>query len=180
MSANRQRRGAGTIIPPETMEWRSFRDEPDGPSLRDPVVGGPVEQQVALDMARRALPVIPILVAVSALIWGIDGALSSLFAVGLVLANFALSAFILTRSARVSLAVMMGAALFGYIARLALITVAVLAVHNQSWVSIVPLGLTLIVTHLGLLMWKTKHVAVSLAFPGLKPRANKISQQKGR
>jgi hypothetical protein len=75
---------------------------------------------------------------------------------------------------------MMGAAMFGYIARLALITVAVIAVHNQWWVEIVPLGLTLIVTHLGLLLWETRYVSVSLAFPGLKPRVTKISEQKGR
>jgi hypothetical protein len=75
---------------------------------------------------------------------------------------------------------MMGAAMFGYIGRLALITVAVIAVHNQWWVEIVPLGLTLIVTHLGLLLWETKFVSVSLAFPGLKPRMTTISEQKGR
>jgi hypothetical protein len=170
----RQRSGGATIIPPETTEWRTFRNEPGGPSLHDPVAGDPVELEVARDMARRGLVAVPVLVGVSAAIWGVGGALSSLFAVAIVLANFALSAFILTRAARISLAVMMGAALFGYIGRLALITVAVLAVHNQSWVSIVPLGLTLIVTHLGLLLWETKHVSVSLAYPGLKP------QTKGR
>ena len=63
--------------------------------------------------------------------------------------------------------------LFGYIFRLAVITVAVLSVKDQFWVKLVPLGLTLIVTHLGLLFWETRHVAVSLAFPGLKP------EQKG-
>jgi len=174
MSEARQRRGAGTIIPPETTEWRTFRDDPGGPSLHDPVVGGSVELQVARDMARRVLPAVPVLVGVSAAIWGAAGAWSSLFAIAIVVANFGLSAFILARSARISLAAMMGAALFGYIARLALITVAVIAVHDQSWVSIVPLGLTLVITHLGLLLWETKHVSVSLAFPGLKP------QMKGR
>src|SRR5439155_18267885 len=73
----RQRRGAGTIIPPETTEWRGFRDEPNGPSLRDPVVGGAVEVQVARDMARRVLPAVPVLVGVSAAIWGAAGAWSS-------------------------------------------------------------------------------------------------------
>ena len=34
-----------------------------------------------------------------------------------------------------------------------------------------PLGLTLIVTHLGLLIWETRHVSASLAYPGLKPTA---------
>ena len=31
------------------------------------------------------------------------------------------------------------------------------------------LGVTLIVTHLGLLIWETRHVSASLAYPGLKP-----------
>ena len=56
-----------------------------------------------------------------------------------------------------------------YLARLALITAGVLAVHNQSWVSIVPLGLTIIVSQLGRLIWETRYVSASLAFPGLKP-----------
>jgi hypothetical protein len=30
--------------------------------------------------------------------------------------------------------------------------------------------LTIIVTHLGLLVWEMRFVAASLAFPGLKPR----------
>ena len=32
-----------------------------------------------------------------------------------------------------------------------------------------PLGATIIVTHLGLLVWEMKYVALSLAHPGLKP-----------
>ena len=31
------------------------------------------------------------------------------------------------------------------------------------------LGLTIIVTHLGLLFWELRYVSASLAFPGLKP-----------
>lgn len=137
--------------------------------LTHPVEGPPVEREVALDMIKRALPVAPVLLALAGLIWGWHGAESAAFAIALVLANFALAAVILTWAARVSLAMLMGAALFGYLFRLALITVAVLAVHNQPWVSIVPLGLTIIVTHLGLLLWETRYVSASLAFPGLKP-----------
>ena len=36
--------------------------------------------------------------------------------------------------------------------------------------SIVLLGITVIVTHVGLLFWETRHVSASLAYPGLKPR----------
>jgi hypothetical protein len=136
----------------------------------------PVEREVAWDMIRRALPVAPVLVLLASIPWGPAGGASAAFAIAIVLVNFALSAAVLGYAARISLAFLMGAALFGYIARLALITVAVLLVKDQSWVSIVPLGFTLIVTHLGLLIWETRHVAASLAFPGVKPKP----QPKGR
>ena len=32
------------------------------------------------------------------------------------------------------------------------------------------LGTSIIVTHLGLLVWELKYVAISLAYPGLKPK----------
>ena len=31
------------------------------------------------------------------------------------------------------------------------------------------LGVTILVTQLGLLWWETRHVSLSLAYPGLKP-----------
>jgi hypothetical protein len=132
--------------------------------------GPAVEQQIATDMIRRGLPVVPVLLVLAAIPWGLHGALSAAFAVGLVLVNFALAAALLAWSARISLALMMGAALGGYLLRLVLITGAVLLVKDQGWVELWPLGLTLIVTHLGLLLWETKYVSASLAFPGLKPK----------
>jgi hypothetical protein len=137
--------------------------------------GPAVEREVAGDIVRRGLMVTPVLLLVSGAIWGVHGALSSAFAIGLVLANFGLAALLLSWAARVSLMALGAAALGGYILRLALLTVAVLAVHRQSWVSIVPLALTIAVTHLGLLIWETRYISASLAFPGLKPRAKKGS-----
>jgi hypothetical protein len=133
-----------------------------------------VEREIVFDMIRRGLPVVPVLLLLSSLIWGINGGLSAGFAVVLVLANFAIAAALLGWAANISLPVLMAVALFGYLARLALITVAVLAVHNQAWVSIVPLGLSIIVTHLGLLLWETRYVSASLAFPGVKPEKRKV------
>ena len=46
---------------------------------------------------------------------------------------------------------------------------AVFVVKDFWWVEVWPLGITLIVTHLGLLFWETRYVSASLAFPGLKP-----------
>jgi hypothetical protein len=74
---------------------------------------------------------------------------------------------------------MMFAALFGYLIRLTLIFLAIWLVREASWVELLPLGLTIIVTHLGLLLWEMKHISLSLAYPALKPTtASKESSAK--
>ena len=133
--------------------------------------GPAVEQELARDMVKRALPMAPVALLLCGLLWGFDGALSSAYALLLVLVNFVLAAALLSWSARISLTLMMGAALGGYLIRLGLILLAVLAVKDASWVELWPLGLTIIVSHLGLLFWETRYVSASLAFPGLKPTA---------
>jgi hypothetical protein len=50
-----------------------------------------------------------------------------------------------------------------------LIFLAVWLVRDASWISLPALGATIIVTHLGLLVWELKYVALSLTYPGLKP-----------
>jgi hypothetical protein len=140
------------------------------PAMATALDGPPVEQQVAKDMVRRALPVAPIAIALASIPWGIDGGISAAYAIAIVLANFALAAALLSYAARISLGLLMGAALFGYLIRLGLLAVAVIAVKDAGWFEAWPLGLTLIVTHLGLLLWEMKFVSASLAFPGLKPR----------
>ena len=139
-----------------------------------PSDGPAVEREVAFDMIKRSLPVLPALVAVAGVIWGVHGALSAAFAIALVLVNFVFAASLLAWSARIALALMMVAALGGFILRLALITIAVLAVKDQSWVELVPLGMTLIVTHLGLLIWEARHLSLSLAYPTVKPAAPRV------
>jgi hypothetical protein len=120
-------------------------------------------------MVKRGLVVAPVVIAVCAVIWGMDGAWSSAYAIALVLVNFALAAMLVAVTARISLGLMMGAVLFGYLVRLGLILVAVLAVRDAGWISLPALGATIIITHLGLLFWEMKFVALSLAHPGVKP-----------
>ena len=141
----------------------------DRPAFVTQLDGEPVEMQVTTDMVKRGLVVAPLLVGVCALIWGADGAWSSAFAIGLVLVNFLLSAALISFTAKISLGLMMGATLFGYLIRLGLIMLAVLLVKDAGWISLPALGATIIVTHLGLLLWELKYVAISLAHPGLKP-----------
>ena len=139
------------------------------PAMTTRLDGESVEVTISRDIVKRGLIVAPVLVGVAYLIWGNDGAASAAFAIALVLVNFALSAALIAATAKISLALMMGATLFGYLIRLGLITVAVLLVRNEDWISLPALGATIIVTHLGLLVWELKYVAITLAHPGLKP-----------
>ncbi|HEX5366439.1 MAG TPA: ATP synthase subunit I [Acidimicrobiales bacterium] len=145
-------------------------------AVRD--AGPAVEREVARDMVRRALPVAPVPVLVAALATGVDGALSAAFAVALVVVNLLLSAWLLATAARISYGLLTGVALLGFLVRLALVGVAVWAVKDMGWVEPVPLGLTLVATHLGLLLWELRHVSASLAFPGLRPGATKESASR--
>jgi hypothetical protein len=125
--------------------------------------------QVAFDIVKRGLFISPVLVLGGAAIWGTDGAASVAYGLAIVLANFALAAALIAWSSRISLALLMATTLFGFLIRLALIFVAVWLVQDASWVNFVALGLTIIVSHLGLLFWEMRYVSASLAFPGLKP-----------
>jgi len=127
------------------------------------------EAEVTRDIVRRGLIVAPALIALSWLMWGSAGAWSSTYGIAIVLCNFMLAAGIVAVAARVSYAFMMAASLFGYLLRLALVAVAVMVVRDAEWVDLLALGITLIVTHLGLLFWEMRYVSATLAFPGLRP-----------
>ena len=127
------------------------------------------EREVSRDIAKRGLMAAPVLVALCGAIWGMAGVWSCLFGIAIVIVNFLLSAALLAFAARISLGLMMGVALFGYLIRLGLIFLAVFLVRDASWISLIALGLTIIVTHLGLLIWELRYISASLAYPGLKP-----------
>jgi hypothetical protein len=142
----------------------------DANPLMTRIDGPSPAMEVGRDIFRRSLVWLPVIVAVCALGWGWDGAASAAYAVAIVVVNFLLAAWLLAATGRISFALMAGAALFGFLIRLGLIFLAVMLVKDASWVSLVPLGITLIVTHLGLLFWELRFVSASLAFPGLKPQ----------
>lgn len=147
-----------------------MRDRSASPELITTRFDGPApEVAVSTDMIKRGLIVAPLLIAVCGVIWGMDGVWSSAYGIAIVLANFALAAGSIAMAARISLGLMMAATLFGYLIRLALIFLAVWLVKDAAWISFPALGSTIIITHLGLLFWELKYVALSLAHPGLKP-----------
>ncbi len=132
--------------------------------------GSSTEVEISIDIVKRGLLAGPVLIAICGVIWGADGAWSSAYAIAIVLANFALSAGIIAVGSRISYAALLGGVLFGYIFRLALIFAAVYAVRDAGWISMPAVGVSIIVTHLGLLVWELKYVAISLAYPGLRPK----------
>lgn len=135
------------------------------------------EAAIVRDMVKRGLWVGPVLVAIGALIWGTNGAWSATYGLVLVFGNFAMAAMLVSYTAKISYAVMMGSMMFGYLLRLAIISFAVYMVRQASWVELLPLGLTIIVAHLGLLFWELRYVSLSLAFPGLKPSSSSPTDQ---
>jgi hypothetical protein len=151
-----------------------------GPRATRPVdtafvsVDGPApEVGISRDIARRGLMVAPVLIAIAAVIWGTAGAWSAAYGIALILANFAGSAVLIAGAAKISLGLMMGAIMFGYVIRLAIIFLAVWLVRDAAWISLPALGATIIVTHLGLLVWELKYVAISLAHSGVEADRNK-------
>ena len=127
------------------------------------------ERDVAHDLVLRGLLASPLFLLVGLIGWGLPGLLSVAVALAVVLANFAFSAWLVTTGSHISLTFMMGAALFGYILRIGLVLLVFIAIRDTSWCRRLPFGFTLIVAHLGLLIWETRHISASLAFPGLKP-----------
>jgi len=135
----------------------------------EPVDNAP-ESAVSRDMVRRGLLVAPLLLVVSGVIWGTEGVSGSAYGLAIVLVNFIFAAGIITITAPRSLPLLMGSVMVGYVARLGLIFIAVLPVRDSTWISIPSLCATMLVTHLGLLVWELRHVSMSLAYPGLKPK----------
>ena len=138
--------------------------------MHRPLPGDAPEVKVSRDLIRRGLIVAPLLIGVCWVIWGPKGAAGSAYGVAIVLVNFALAAAAIAVTAKIGLGAMLGAILFGYLLRLGLVFLAVFLVRDATWLSRPALGATIIVTHLGLLAWEMKYLALSLTHPGLKPR----------
>ena len=128
------------------------------------------ERAVAHDIIRRGLIGGPVLVGVCAGVWGFDGLWSSGFALGLILFNFWLAASLITWSMRISPTMLMAGVMGGYFIRLGILTGAYFLVRNAGWFEALPFVITLVAAHIVLLVWETRYVSMSLAYPGLKPQ----------
>lgn len=132
-----------------------------------------VERELAFDMLKRGVWFMPAILLLATLIWGTQGASSAAVAIALVVVNLVLAALALSWAAKVSLTAIMAVSLGGFAVRMGLVTAVLFAVRDATWVDMTALGITVLVTHLGLLFWELRYVSASLAFPGLKPTADK-------
>jgi hypothetical protein len=140
----------------------------------EPAIGGQTvdrgpEAEIVSDMLRRTAPSLPILIVAIGAFWGWDGIWSAALGVVIVLINYALTAVIMSVTGRKSPSALMAGVLVGYAIRMGLVVLALYYAKHSSWAEIVPLGITLVITHVGLLLWEQRHISATLAFPGLKP-----------
>lgn len=128
----------------------------------------PIEKELAFHMAKRALPLAPVIILVAGLLRGADGAWSALLAIVIVVVNLLVAAAMLTWAARISANMLMAVALGGFLVRMLVITGVVWAVQDEPWIDLKTLAVTILVTQLGLLAWECHYVATSLTLPTLQ------------
>ncbi|MFM7262210.1 MAG: ATP synthase subunit I [Acidimicrobiales bacterium] len=128
------------------------------------------EVEVVWDMVRRAVFASPVLLVLGFVIWGTGGLVGAAYGLLLITVNFVSSASSIAWAAQRSQVLLMVAVMGGYLFRLAFLFATVFPVRHAGWISVQSLCATMLVTHLGLLVWEIKFVSVSLAHPGLKPR----------
>lgn len=149
-------------------------------TVSQPLPDAPVSHEglIARHMARHALIAAPAVIVVVGALRGADGALSAAIGLALCAANFLVSARILGWAVQRSAGAIYGAIFGGFVLRLAVLTVIVLALEPVTFIDIPVLVLTLAIAHLGLLMWETHSVSLTLAAPGLKLGVGEPSKDK--
>jgi hypothetical protein len=139
----------------------------------------PVERRIAFDLARHGLLVAPAIVLVAGVVRGIDGAASAALGLALLVLNLLVAAVSLEWASRRSPSALTAVALGGFLLRMTTILVVMLVADALfGWADVVVLGITLFVTHLGLLFWELRSVSLSFAAPGLR-RDRLVSNDNG-
>jgi hypothetical protein len=137
-----------------------------------------VERDIAFDLARRGVFLAPLALAVGGVVAGMNGVISVAIAIAIVTVNFVVAALSVGWAANISPTAVGAAAAGGYIMRLGAIFVALFFLKDASFIDLPVLGFALVLTHLALLFWETKHLSISLAAPGLRPQRPVISGEE--
>ena len=129
------------------------------------------ETEIVRDMVKRAAYAAPVLILVFGLIWGLNGAISTGYAIAIVVVNFIVAAALDSMGARISVGMLMGMSMFGFFIRMGIVFGAFFVAADAEWMTVIPFAFTLVITHLGLLFWEMRYVSANLAHPALKPKA---------
>ena len=113
-----------------------------------------IEAIISRHIAKRGLIVAPILALIFGILQGWPGAVAALVGVAIVVANFLLGGYLMSRAARVSMNMYHAAALFGFLIRLGLITVSMLIIANVTDLDRMAMGISVVVSYLVLLSWE--------------------------
>ena len=114
----------------------------------------PVELQMARSIVSRAVVVGPVMLLAFGLVRGRDGLVAAAIGVAIVTGYYLLTGSMLSWLARVSLGAYHAGALLGFILRLGLIAATMWAVISLFEVDRTALGLAVIATYVGLLLWE--------------------------
>ena len=114
----------------------------------------PIEAIISRHIAKRGLIVAPILALIFGILEGWAGAIAALVGVAIVVGNFLLGGWIMSRAARVSMNLYHAAALFGFLIRLGLITMTMLIIANVTNLDRMAMGVSVVVSYLVLLSWQ--------------------------
>jgi hypothetical protein len=118
-----------------------------------------VERKIGDDTAKRAVFVAPVFIGIFWLTGGTAGAVAALVGTVLVVSNFLLAGRILSVAARISPAAYHAAALFGFVLRLGLLTIAVLVITKLFELDRTAFAITTVGMYLVLLSWETVMVS---------------------
>lgn len=132
--------------------------KPEERHLPSPL-GRDVELTMAKHTVKRAIYVGPALVLIFGLFRGVDGAFAAGVGVLIVVANFLLAGFLLSKSARISLSLYHAAALFGFFLRLGLIMLTMILIAQFIEIDKLAMGISAVVSYLVLLSWEALAVS---------------------
>lgn len=118
-----------------------------------------VEAQIAQNTVKRAVVVAPIVVGGFFLLRGVDGAVGASIGVGIVVAMFLMSGWMLSIAARIGLSAYHAAALIGFFLRLGLLVLAMVLITKVMDVDRFAFGIATVVAYLTLITWEA--IAVS-------------------
>jgi hypothetical protein len=129
-----------------------------------------IEREIAVDLAKKAAIVTPLVVLGLGIWRGPDAALGAFLALALVVVNFLASAAILGWTAKHAPHALAGVAMLSFLGRLVIITIIGAGIKQLDIVDFPVFAITLVVSYLALLFWEMRSISLTLAYPGLKPK----------